>query len=127
MLLVATDQDDLAIGTCTLTRRRHRLERHRAEIGGFVIRADHRGTGVARKLVEGCATLAREMWSAQTLELGVRGGTHAEDAYRGLGFTEWARFPGGFQDRDATYDDVRLFLPVGGPVATVAIPPHTER
>ena len=101
------------------------LERHRAEIGGFVIRADHRGTGVARKLVEGCATFARELWSAQTLELGVRGGTHAEDAYRGLGFIEWARFPAGFRDRDATYDDVRLLLPVGD--AAVAIPPRAER
>ncbi|NYE72282.1 GNAT family N-acetyltransferase [Microlunatus parietis] len=127
VLLVATDQNDVAIGTCTLTRRRHRMERHRAEIGGFVIRADHRGTGVARKLVEGCAAFARELWSSQTLELGVRGGTHAEDAYRGLGFTEWARFPGGLRDRDATYDDVRMFLPVGDdPSATVVIPPHPE-
>lgn len=70
------------------------------------------GTGVARKLVEGCVEFARAEWSSQTLELGVRGGTHAEAAYRGLGFVEWARFPGGFHDHDDVYDDVRLFLPV---------------
>ncbi|MFC7619699.1 GNAT family N-acetyltransferase [Microlunatus sp. GCM10028923] len=128
VLLVATDQDDIVIGTCTLTRHRHRMERHRAEIGGFVIRVDHRGTGVARKLVAGCAAFARAEWSSETLELGVRGGTHAENAYRGLGFTEWARFPAGLRDRDTSYDDVRLFLPVGDdPEVAVAIPPQTER
>jgi GNAT superfamily N-acetyltransferase len=111
VLLVATDADDVAIGNCTLTRHAHRLQRHRAEIGGFVISPDHRGTGVARLLVQACADYAREHWGSGTLELGVRGGTHAEDAYRGLGFVEWARMPGGLHDHDANYDDVRMCRP----------------
>lgn len=112
VLLVAVDGNDLAIGNCTLTRHQHRLERHRAEIGGFVISREHRGTGVARQLVEACADYAREQWDAVILELSVRGGTHAEDAYRGLGFVEWARMPAGFHDHDTIYDDVRLYRPV---------------
>jgi hypothetical protein len=36
----------------------------------------------------------------------------AERAYRGLGFTEWARLPGGYLDYDAIYDEVRLYRPV---------------
>lgn len=113
VLLVATNRDDVAIGNCTLTRRAHRLERHRAEIGGFVISRDHRGTGVARQLTNACAEYAHHHWACQTLELGVRGGTHAEDAYRGLGFIEWARMPGGLHDQDGVYDDVRLYRPIG--------------
>lgn len=112
VVLVATTGDDAAIGNCTLTRHRHWLERHRAEIHGFVIGSDHRGTGVARRLVEACSDYARANWDAATLELAVRGGTHAEDAYRGLGFVEWARMPDGLHDRDGVYDDVRLFRPV---------------
>jgi len=113
VVLVATDTDDVAIGNCTLTRRPHRLERHRAEIGGFVIGPDHRGRGIARQLVNACAEYASNHWASESLELGVRGGTHAEDAYRGLGFVEWARMPGGLHDRDATYDDVRMYRPIG--------------
>lgn len=112
VLLVAADDADVAIGNCTLTRRTHRMERHRAELGGFVISPDHRGTGVARQLVDACAEYAHRKWASETLELGVRGGTHAEDAYRGLGFVEWARMPRGLHDRDAIYDDVRLYRPV---------------
>jgi GNAT superfamily N-acetyltransferase len=109
VLLVATDDADVAIGNCTLTRRAHRMERHRAEIGGFVISPVHRGTGVARQLVDACVDYARTIWGSETLELGVRGGTHAEDAYRWLGFVEWARMPSGLRDRDGIYDDVRLY------------------
>lgn len=109
VLLVATDHADDAIGNCTLTRHAHRMERHRAEIGGFVISPAHRGTGVARRLVDACADYAYRNWASETLELGVRGGTHAEDAYRGLGFVEWARMPRGLHDRDGIYDDVRMY------------------
>lgn len=115
VLLIATDDDDSAIGNCTLTRHQHRLERHRAEIGGFVISPHYRGTGVARQLVEACAAYAHTTWASESLELGVRGGTHAEDAYRGLGFIEWARMPGGLHDHDRTYDDVRLYRRVAQP------------
>lgn len=112
VLLVATDAADAAIGNCTVTRRAHRLERHRAEVGGFVIAPEHRGTGVARQLVDACVEYARSSWASESLELGVRGGTHAEDAYRGLGFVEWARMPGGFHDQEFTYDDVKLYRPL---------------
>lgn len=114
VVLVATDASGLAVGNCTLTRHQHRMQRHRTEIGGFVISPDYRGTGLARKLVDQCANYARSNWDAVTLELSVRGGTHAEDAYRGLGFIEWARMPDGLHDGDHSYDDVRLFRPITG-------------
>ncbi|SDR91161.1 GNAT family N-acetyltransferase [Microlunatus soli] len=109
---VAVDPTDGAIATCTLTRHPHRMQRQRAEIEGFVIAARHRGSGLARRLVEHCADYAGTRWQADSLELSVRGGTHAEDAYRGLGFIEWARFPNGLHDHQRTYDDVRLYRPI---------------
>jgi hypothetical protein len=59
--------------------------RHRADIGGFVV----------------------------ALEISCRGGTHAETAYRGLGFAEWGRLSGGYHDHgDQIIDEVRLWMPI---------------
>lgn len=113
VMLVAVGDDGEVVGNCTLTRQQHRMCRHRAEVGGFVIVPSSRGTGLARKILGVASQYARD-WGCSILEIGCRGGTHAEDAYVGLGFRVWARLPDGFHDHgDRRYDEVRLWMPIG--------------
>lgn len=107
--LVAVEDDGEVLGTCTLTRLEHRMCRHRADIGGFVVATSAQGTGLARKIVQAAEDKARS-WGCTILEISCRGGTHAEDAYVGLGFIRWGRLPGGYHDRDGqVFDEVRLW------------------
>ena len=91
MWLVASVNGEV-VGTVTLARDNHRLCRHRVSMGGFVINPSAQGTGLARRLVEAAADWARSL-GCEILEIGCRGGTHAENAYKGLGFVEWGRLP----------------------------------
>lgn len=102
-------RDGEVIGNVSVSRNVHRLERHRAHLGGFVIHPSAQGQGVARRL-----TVAAARWAAghgcHILEVACRGGTRAEDAYRGLGFTEWARLPAGYVEGAGTFDQVGFHL-----------------
>jgi predicted GNAT family N-acyltransferase len=108
-VLVAEMEDGEVVATCTLTRLEHRMCRHRADIGGFVIGEEWRGTGLARQLVAAAADFARREWSTSILEIAVRGDTHGHQAYLGLGFVEWGRLPGGYEDNGVALDEVRLY------------------
>ncbi|MEQ4210102.1 GNAT family N-acetyltransferase [Actinopolymorpha sp. B9G3] len=109
-MLVAEENGDV-LGTCTVERLAHRMCRHRADIVGFVITPAAQGTGLARKLVDAANQRARD-WGCSILEISCRGGTHAEDAYRSLGFRVWGRLPEGYRDRDQTFDEVLLWKPI---------------
>ncbi|MFC7620387.1 GNAT family N-acetyltransferase [Microlunatus sp. GCM10028923] len=110
--IVAENDDGEIVASCNLIRETHRMRRHRAELGGFVIIPAERGSGLARRMIDYLARYARREWDVSILDVACRGGTAAERAYRGLGFTEWARLPGGYLDYDAIYDEVRLYRPV---------------
>ncbi|GAB3742528.1 GNAT family N-acetyltransferase [Microlunatus parietis] len=110
--IVAENDDGEIVASCNLIRETHRMRRHRAELGGFVIVPAERGSGLARRMIDYLARYARREWDVSILDVACRGGTAAERAYRGLGFTEWARLPGGYLDYDAIYDEVRLYRPV---------------
>ncbi len=107
--VVAENDDREIVASCNLIRETHRMRRHRAELGGFVIIPTERGSGLARRMIDYLARYARREWDVSILDVACRGGTAAERAYRGLGFTEWARLPNGYVDYDAVYDEVRLF------------------
>ncbi|WP_427889284.1 GNAT family N-acetyltransferase [Kribbella sp. GL6] len=111
--LVAADEQGVA-GMTTVRRLEHRMRRHRAELGGFVIVPAARGTGLARRIV-GAAGDVVARWGCSVLEVSCRGGTEAERAYRGLGFEEWGRLPDGLRDRGGlVYDEVRLWTAAVG-------------
>ncbi|MET9318057.1 GNAT family N-acetyltransferase [Kribbella sp. NPDC003505] len=117
--LVAAEQNAGVLGMTTVKRLEHRLCRHRAELGGFVIRPAARGTGLARRIVDAAASQAGE-WGCSILELSCRGDTHAEAAYLGLGFEVWGRLPGGYRDHDGlVFDEVRLWMPL--PLKTTSL------
>ncbi|HEY3558150.1 MAG TPA: GNAT family N-acetyltransferase [Kribbella sp.] len=109
--LVAAEQGGV-VGMTTVRRLGHRTCRHRAELGGFVVVPAARGIGVARSIVEAAATRAAG-WGCSILEVSCRGGTHAENAYLGLGFQVWGRLAGGYHDRDGlVFDEVRLWMSI---------------
>lgn len=110
-IVAETDSGEL-VGSCNLVRESHRMRRHRAELGGFVILASHRGTGLARRMIDYLTRYARREWEVSILDVACRSGTPAERAYRALDFIEWARLPEGYHDHDRTYDEVRLYRPV---------------
>lgn len=109
--LVAVDAD-VVVACLTVRRSQDGPRSHRASLHGFVIAPHHRGGGLARRLVD-----AAGRWSTARgctlLEVTCRGGTRAEGAYHGLGFTEYGRLPGGFVDADGgTVDEVYLYRPL---------------
>lgn len=108
--LVAVDEGRI-VANLTVTRKHHRLERHRAEVGGFVVAPSARGSGLARQLVDGAEAWARGC-GCTILELSCRGGTHAEDAYIHLGFREWGRLPHGYREPGGEFDQVNLYRPI---------------
>lgn len=93
-VMLVADLDGTVLATVTLTRPEHSLRRHRAEVAGFVIAGRAQGTGLARLLNQACLDQASS-WGCPILEISCRGGTHAEDAYRGLGYREFSRLPAG--------------------------------
>ena len=96
----------------TLIQPDHILTRHRVGVAGFVVASRARGTGVARRLIDEAAEWARR-WGGTMLEISCRGGTRAEEAYRGLGFIEWGRLTQGHIDHDgAAFDDVHFYRPL---------------
>jgi GNAT superfamily N-acetyltransferase len=112
VMLVGVRDDGEVVGTCTVTRLQHRMCRHRADVGGFVITPTAQGTGLARKIVEAACRHAAS-WGCTILEISCRGGTHAEDAYIGLGFKVWGRLPDGYHDHgELTFDEVRLWMTI---------------
>jgi RimJ/RimL family protein N-acetyltransferase len=78
-------------------------------MSGFVIGQDRRGTGLAREMVVAIADFARDAWSTSILEIATRGDTHAHQAYLAIGFAEWGRLPGGYDDDGVRLDEVRLY------------------
>jgi len=52
---------------------------------------------------------------SEILEIGVRGGTPAEEVYRRLGFTEYARLPQGIKEPwgdGNVFDEILFYQPV---------------
>lgn len=106
--------DGTVVGTVMLKRNAHPLYAHRAEVFDVVVRGDYQRRGIARRLIAECRTHAASM-GIEILEIGVRGGTPAEEVYRRLGFIEYARLPQGIKeprDGGSVFDEVRFYQPV---------------
>jgi acetyltransferase len=82
--------DSMVVGTVMLKRNSHPLYAHRAELYDVVVRGDYQRRGIARRLIAKCRAHAASM-GVEILEIGVRGGTPAEEVYRRLGFVEVRR------------------------------------
>ena len=106
--------DGMVLGTVMLKRNDHPLCAHRAELYDVVVCGYYQRRGIARRLIAECGTHAASM-GVEILEIGVRGGTPAEEVYRRLGFIEYARLPQGIKelwDGGGVFDEVLLYQPV---------------
>ena len=107
--------DGLVVGTVMLSRQTHPFYAHRAKVDDVVVCGYYQRRGIARRLIAECGTHAASM-GVEILEVGVRGGTPAEEVYRRLGFIEYARLPQGIKepwDGGGVFDEVLLYQPVG--------------
>jgi ribosomal protein S18 acetylase RimI-like enzyme len=112
---LVAEVDGKVVGTVMLSRRAHPLYAHRAEVDDVVVHGDYQRRGIARRLIAECRARAESM-GVEIFEIGVRGGTPAEEVYRRLGFIEYARLPGGIKepgDGGNVFDEVLFYLLVG--------------
>ena len=107
MLLAAFDGDEL-VGAVQLDRSEAGNGRHRAEVRRLVVRADRRGAGVGRALMEAVVEAARGL-DLRLLWLSTHEGTNADRIYERLGWTragvipEYAELPSGELTGNAFY------------------------
>jgi GNAT superfamily N-acetyltransferase len=84
-----------AVGIRRLTRLKLR---HRAELWGMYVRAEHRRAGVGRRLVEEAIRFARERDGIRQVHLAVTDRAVAAEAlYEKLGFVAWGIEPAGLR------------------------------
>lgn len=99
ILLAAIEGEDL-VGAVQLDRTHAPNGRHRAELRRLVVRADRRGAGIGRALVQAAIDRARAA-GLRLLWLTTHEGTVADRFYAELGWVrsgvieDWARLPDG--------------------------------
>jgi GNAT superfamily N-acetyltransferase len=107
LLLAALDGDEI-VGAVQLDRSAAGNGRHRAEVRRLVVRADRRGTGVGRTLLEAAVEVARGL-GLRLLWLSTHEGTHADRIYERLGWSragvihDYAELPNGELTGNAFY------------------------
>jgi ribosomal protein S18 acetylase RimI-like enzyme len=113
-VLFVAEVGGVVAGTGAFVRNTHPLYAHRAEVTGLVVHPDYQRRGIARRIVEQIAETAASM-GLEMLEIGVRGGTPAEEVYRRLGFVEWGHLPRGILEpwgEHKVYDLVHFYMPL---------------
>jgi GNAT superfamily N-acetyltransferase len=107
LLLAAFDGEEL-VGAVQLDRAEASNGRHRAEVRRLVVRADRRGAGVGRALLEAVVEEARGL-GLRLLWLSTHEGTDADRIYERLGWTragvipDYAELPTGELAANAFY------------------------
>ena len=107
LLLAAFDGDEL-VGAVQLDRAEAGNGRHRAEVRRLVVRADRRGAGVGRALMEAIVEAARGL-GLRLLWLSTHEGTDADRIYGRLGWSragvipDYAELPTGELAANAFY------------------------
>lgn len=107
VLLAALDDDGVVVGAVQLDRAGGN-GRHRAEVRRLAVRADRRGAGIGRALMEAAVEHARGL-GLRLLWLTTHEGTGADRVYARLGWTRsgvipaWGELPDGTLAANAFY------------------------
>jgi GNAT superfamily N-acetyltransferase len=106
-LLLAALEDRIVVGAVQLDRAGGN-GRHRAEVRRLAVRADHRGAGIGRALMEAVVERARTL-DLRLLWLTTHDGTDADAVYARLGWAragvipKWGELPDGELAANAFY------------------------
>ena len=109
-VVAATDRE--VVGNMKVVFNQHILHRHRAELFDVVVNPKYQGRGIARLLFDECKKICIGK-GISILETSVRGGTHAEDVYRKLGFIQYGKLPRGISEswgNKKVFDQVFFYL-----------------
>ncbi len=103
------------VGMAGYSRHANPKQRHKATLYGMYLRADHRGSGVAGKLVAGVITHARGE-GVEILLLAVNAANlRAIRLYELAGFVQYGLEPRALKQPDGSYSDDELYwLPLDG-------------
>lgn len=85
-------EDDVVVGAVHLARAEAGNGRHRAEIQRLVVRADSRGQGIGRALLDAAAAHAQQI-GIRLLWLSTHTGTDADRVYERLGWSRAGSIP----------------------------------
>jgi acetyltransferase len=91
-VMLAAREGDEVVGAVQLDRSTAGNSRHRAEVRRLVVRADRRGTGVGRALMDAVVDVARGL-ELRLLWLSTHEGTDADRIYGRLGWTRAGVIP----------------------------------
>lgn len=101
--------DGALVGMAGYSRFTNPKQRHKATLWGMYLRADHRGSGLAGKLVAGVIGHAREQ-GAEMLLLAVNANnTAAVRLYELAGFQRYGLEPDALKHPDGSYSDDALY------------------
>lgn len=92
-VMLGARRDGMLVGVVQIVRAPAENGAHRAEIVRFAVRADQRGKGVGRALLEAATHRARDM-GLTLLWLSTHAGTDSDRIYERLGWTRMGTMPG---------------------------------
>jgi ribosomal protein S18 acetylase RimI-like enzyme len=103
------------VGTVGFFRNTRHKQRHKARIWGVFVQEEHRGHGIARRLMEEVLERARTLAGLEQIILTVgHNQVAAKRLYASLGFTVFGREPAALKIGDMCVDEDHMLYRIGG-------------
>jgi len=107
------------VGTAVFVRDPLKKSRHKGDVTGVYVMPDHRGRGLARKLMDCLINKAREIDDLETLLLCVNSrATPAKTLYASLGFLSFGLEPDSMRVNGESHDEEMMRLSLIDPGAS---------
>ncbi|HTC33029.1 MAG TPA: GNAT family N-acetyltransferase [Bryobacteraceae bacterium] len=102
------------VGTVGFGRNTRHKQRHKARIWGVFVQEEHRGAGIARRLMDEVLRRARTLAGLEQIILTVGDNqAAAKKLYGSLGFTVFGREPAALKIGDVVVDEDLMLYPIG--------------